>query len=171
MTSSRDRVVPGDRAEQWVTQRRAAQLLEVSETTVKAMIARGELVTRRGPRRFPSVSLTSVAGAAARRRGDRDRADRDRRQAREAAESKARARSAPQGGVWLDVATAARILGVTGRRVRQRVTDGTLPAVRRGDRIWLRRADVEIAAASRAFTLRRGPTLHAGLGTDRQPRR
>ena len=58
------------------------------------------------------------------------------------------------GQVWVTTKTAALVLGLTPNGVGARIRAGTLPAVLRGSRYWLRRVDVETAAAARVFMRR-----------------
>lgn len=45
---------------------------------------------------------------------------------------------------YVSVATAATLLGISGRTVRRRVADGTIPGFKVGGLLRLRRADLDL---------------------------
>lgn len=129
-----------------VTHARAAEIVGCSPAHIPALVAEGLLTQRPGPRIQPSISKDSAETWA-----ERARAEEVSREERRAA----RPSNAPpdDDDVWVSTATAAIALGWSRNRVGDRIRAGTLPAVLRGNRYWLRRADVETAAAARAFQL------------------
>ncbi len=137
-------------ADAWVTQARAAEIVGCSPARIPAMVAEGLLTRRPGPRIQPSISRASAERAAvvwAERARAEAVACQERREARPA--------NGPPDDkdVWVSTATAAIALGLSRNRVGDRIRAGRLPAVLCGNRYWLRRADVETAAAARAFQL------------------
>lgn len=56
--------------------------------------------------------------------------------------------------MWLSVETTALVLGLSTSRVLQLVHAELLPATQIGRRWWLRRTDIEQAAAVRTFRKR-----------------
>lgn len=133
---------------QWVSFADAALLLGCTPGVVERLAREGWFERRTVYRALASLSRESVEAAVPRwhallAEAERARVARTRRRTAE--------RPPDDGQVWLDVATTALALGVTRSAVRQRIVRGTLPAVQEGRRWWLRRRDVEIVAASRAF--------------------
>lgn len=137
-------------ADEWVSQARAAEIVGCSASRIPVLVAEGLLTQRPGPRIQPSIGKDSAVRAA-KVWAERVRAEEVARNERRAA----RPSNAPpdDDDVWVSTATAALALRLSRNRVGDRIRAGTLPAVLRGNRYWLRRADVETAAAARAFEL------------------
>ena len=142
-------------ADGWVSHAAAAQLIGCSDASVPALVAEGLLEQRLGPRGQASISRASAEEAArvwAERREGAAVAREERRRARPT-------NAAPDDGqVWLTTRAAALALGMPPGGVSTRIRVGTLPGVLRGNRYWLRRVDVETAAAARVF-MRRQDTV------------
>lgn len=141
----------------WVNQAKAASIVGCAHHHISELVAEGLLVQRSGPTWRASISRAS-AEAAAPVWSQRQRAaalERERRTAQ-------RPISQPPDDehVWLSRLEAALVIGVSPSTISNRVRAGTLPGVRRGKRFWLRREDVERAAAARAFHFRQE---HAGV--------
>ncbi|WP_342748981.1 helix-turn-helix domain-containing protein [Nocardioides gansuensis] len=136
----------------WMSWQEAADLIGCSRHAVAKLLAAGHL-NRRQVNRAVSLSPASVEAAARVHAEQQKAADQARAADRLAKEHALRERTAPpdDGEVWLDVTTAALLLGVTANSVRQRIRHGRVPATRRGRRFWLRRVDVEQASAAAAF--------------------
>ncbi|UFN45201.1 helix-turn-helix domain-containing protein [Nocardioides okcheonensis] len=138
--------------QEWVSQADAAQVVGCSRGRIPELIKEGLLVQRPGPRWRASISRESAVSASEvwsqRVRGTELKRD-ERRRTRPTNEPP------DDGHVWVTTTTAALTLGLTRNGVGQRIRAGTLPGTRRGNRYWLRRQDVEVAAAARAFTWRR----------------
>ncbi len=138
--------------QEWVSQADAAQVVGCSRGRIPELIEEGLLVQRPGPRWRASISRESAVSASEvwsqRVRGTELKRD-ERRRTRPTNEPP------DDGHVWVTTTTAALTLGLTRNGVGQRIRAGTLPGTRRGNRYWLRRQDVEVAAAARAFTWRR----------------
>jgi excisionase family DNA binding protein len=138
-------------AREWVSQAGAAAIVGCSHARVPHLVAEGLLVQRPGPRVQASISRAS-AEQAAQVWSDRLKVAKAARDERVATR---RSNAAPKDGqVWMTTATAALVLGMSRNGVGERIRAGTLPAVLRGNRYWLRRTDVETAAAARAFASR-----------------
>lgn len=137
--------------EAWVSQEAAAAIVRCSHARVPELVAEGLLVQRPGPRWRASISRESAVQAAA-VWAARLKTDQDAREERR----RARPTNGPpeDGDVWVTTATAALALGLTSGGVGARIRAGTLPGTLRGNRYWLRRADVEVAAAAQAFAIR-----------------
>lgn len=134
---------------EWVSIVDAAAIIGCGHGPVERMAREGVIVRRHGPRGVPSLNRASVeaAGEAWRRQqSEREAARRTPRR---------RLNDAPADGqVWVDSRVAALVLGITANRVRQLAQAGRLPATMCGTKLWLRRDDVERAAAVRAFKRR-----------------
>lgn len=139
-------------AEAWVSQEAAAAIVGCSHARVPELVAEGLLVQRPGPRWRASISRESAVRAAT-AWAARLAAEREAREERR----RARATNWPpeDGDVWVTTGTAALALGLTPGGVGARIRAGTLPGTLRGNRYWLRRSDVEVAAAAQAFVRRR----------------
>jgi hypothetical protein len=137
---------------EWVSWAEATRIIGCSEPTVQRLVRSGTLVTRHAPRGVPSLRRDSVERAAREWQAERERRQLD-RQSRMAAPAK----SDPpgDGDVWVPTEVAARALGLTPNRVRQLVASGRLPGTKKANKLWFRRRDVEIAAAAKAFKMRR----------------
>jgi hypothetical protein len=132
----------------WVSQAEAAGIVGCSHARVPELVVEGLLVQRPGPRGQASISRES-ADEAAQVWADRQAAA---HAAREARAAKRPSNAAPNDGqVWVTTETAALALGMSRNGVGERIRAGTLPAVLRGNRYWLRRTDVETASAARVF--------------------
>lgn len=135
-------------AQGWVSQADAAAIVGCSHARVPELVAQGLLIQRPGPRGQASISRES-ADEAAQVWADRQAAA---HAAREARAAKRPSNAAPNDGqVWVTTETSALALGMSRNGVGERIRAGTLPAVLRGNRYWLRRTDVETASAARAF--------------------
>ncbi|PVG82137.1 hypothetical protein DDE18_15795 [Nocardioides gansuensis] len=137
---------------QWMSWQEAADLIGCSRHVVAKLLEAGHLHQRQ-VNRTASLSRASVE-AAARVYAEQQAAAAQARAARQLAKEQALLeRTAPpeNGEVWIDVTTAALLLGVTAHAVRQRIRHGRFPASRRGGPLWVRRADVEQASAVTAF--------------------
>lgn len=140
----------------WVSQAEAAALVGCSHARVPELVAEGLLVQRPSPRGQASIGRASTVRAAL-AWADRQAAHEVARQERAAARP---SNAAPDDGqVWVTTATAALVMGMSRNGVGERIRAGTLPAVLRGNRYWMRRTDVETAAAARVFASRRGSSL------------
>ncbi|PVG80763.1 hypothetical protein DDE18_21160 [Nocardioides gansuensis] len=131
--------------------REAADLIGCTRHAIAQLIEQGHLHQRQ-VNRAASLSRASVEAATHHYATQLDKAA----QARASREQEHLERTTPpdDGEVWLDVTTAALVLGVTPNAVRQRINNERLPATRRGRRWWLRRVDVERASAAAAFHAR-----------------
>lgn len=132
----------------WVSQEEAAAIVGCSHARIPELVDEGLLVQRPGPRWQASISWESANAAAVvwSRRLREAAAD---RQARKAARP---TNAAPDDGQeWVTTGNAAQMLGMTRNGVGERIRSGTLPAVLRGNRYWLRRMDVESAATGEAM--------------------
>lgn len=138
--------------QEYVTYNQAAEMLDISRTTVERLIRDGALRTRKMPRSFPSVSAASVREVAEMLRAQNAETSSQRETARRARAEAAERRGPPPGDdVWLDSLTVAAILGVSRARVSELGRKGRLPRTVRADRVWFRRTDVEVFVAARAF--------------------
>lgn len=129
----------------WVSQSDAADIVGCSHGRIPELIEEGLLVQRPGPRWRASISRESAMSAAEvwsqRLRAAKDERD-ERRRTRPT-------NAAPDDGhAWVTTSTAALMLGLTRNGVGERIRAGTLPATRRGNRYWMLRQDVEVAAAA-----------------------
>ena len=146
-------------AEAWVSQEAAAAIVGCTHARVPELVAGGLLVQRPGPRWQASISRKSAERAAqvwaARLQAEQDAREQRRR---------ARPTNHPpeDGDVWVTTRTAALALNLTPNGVGARIRAGKLPGTLRGNRYWLRRSDVEVAAAAQAFSLRRDVAGCAG---------
>lgn len=132
----------------WVSWAEATRMIGCSEPTVQRLIQSGQLITRQAARGVPSLRRDSVEQAAKEWQAEQERRQRD-RESRMAAPAKS---DPPAGGdVWVPTEVAAHALGLTPNRVRQLVASGRLPGTKKANKLWFRRADVEVAAAARAF--------------------
>lgn len=136
----------------WVSQAAAADIVGCSHGRIPELIEEGLLEQRPGPRWRASISRKSAMSAAVvwsqRLRVAKDERDERRR-------TRPTNRAPDDGQVWVTTTIAALTLGLTRNGVGERIRTGTLPATLRGNRYWLRRQDVEVAAAAQAFTRRR----------------
>ncbi|WP_397184175.1 hypothetical protein [Nocardioides hwasunensis] len=132
----------------WLTWAQACEVVGCSEPTLARLIQSGSIQVREVPRGVPSLELSSVraAGTVWRRKRRTAAKRRDRRERRST-----KFDPPDDGQVWVGSAVAAAALGITASAVRQRVAAGTLPGVIKASKLWLRRSDVEVAAASRQF--------------------
>ena len=132
----------------WVSQEQAAAIVGCSHARIPELVDEGLLVQRPGPRWQASISRESANAAAVvwARRLREAAAD---RQARKAARP---TNAAPDDGQeWVTTAMRHRCWEMTRNGVGERIRSGTLPAVLRGNRYWLRRMDVESAATAEAM--------------------
>lgn len=139
-------------AEAWVSQEAAAGIVGCSHARVPELVEEGLLVQRPGPRWRASISRDSAVRAAP-AWAARVQTEREERETRR----RARPTNLPpeDGDVWVTTRTAALALNLTPNGVGARIRAGTLPGTLRGNRYWLRRSDVEVAAAAHAFALRK----------------
>lgn len=146
-----------EESSRWVSWRVAVDILGCTREDIPRLVAQGHLEQRPAHRTRPSLSLASVEAYAPRYAAERLEAQRlkveaERQKADSLLERAARNQPPPDGDVWLDVSTAALVLGLCPSRVLQLAHAELLPASLVGRRWWLRRRDVEQAAAVRAFT-------------------
>jgi len=132
----------------WITWVQAKEIIGAPRHVVESWIRDGRLRTRKVARAKPSVERLSAEAMALEWQGiaaERDAARR-RRQA-------AKNRSLPpdDGQEWLSTRQAAELLGCSAGWVCQRVVAETLPGIRRGHRLWLRRVDVDRARLAKDF--------------------
>lgn len=142
------RALAADR-DRWISWREAADILGCPRHVIPRLIDQGHLEQRLAHRTRPSVSRESVEAHAptyAEHRAEAQRQKAERQKARAA-----RIEGPPNGDVWLNVATAALVLELSTSGVLRKIHADQLPATRVGRRWWLRRRDVEQAAAVRAF--------------------
>lgn len=149
----------GGELSRWVSWRVAVDILGCTREDIPRLVEQGHIEQRPAHRTRPSLSLASVEAYASRYKGERVTAQRLKAEAEQQRAASLRARAArnqppPDGEVWLDVDTAALVLGLCSSRVLQLVHAELLPAIQIGRRWWLRRIDVEQAAAARAFLAR-----------------
>lgn len=131
-------------APRWVSYIAASRILQVSPSTVRNMVLRGELKHRNGPRWIPSIHRGSAEELAYRRREDAAAIEKARHE-------RELLKKPPQDGqVWLNVSTTAALLGVTPTRVTQMIRREQMPATRVGHRWWILRQHAEIIAAARS---------------------
>ena len=131
---------------EWITYKKAAEMLGVTHTTVGAMIKDGRLVGRKlAASSYPSVNAASVRAHAA----EREAAARVREQARH--EHQQRQLPPQDGDVWLSARVAAAVLGITPARMYQRAHAGRTPFTWKDGRMWFRRSDIEMRGAVVAF--------------------
>ena len=144
--SVRELVADRDR---WISWRVAADILGCARDVIPKLIELGHLEQRPVHRTRPSLSRASVEAYApvyAEHKAEAQRRKSELQQAR------AEPSQGPvDGDVWLNVETTALLLQLSTSRVLQKVHAGQLPATQIGRRWWLRRRDVEQAAAVRAF--------------------
>ena len=143
----------------WISHETAAAATGLSLAVIKSAAAAGHIIKRRHNHSRPSLLYTDVLAFALRREQDR------RRKAaiafgyamKERARSSAWAAPPDPSGTdpWLPPEVAAIVLKCSASSVRGRARAGRLPATRVGDRWWLRRSHVEIAAAAAAFEITR----------------
>ena len=89
--------------QEYVTYNQAAEMLDISRTTVERLIRDGALRTRKMPRSFPSVSAASVREVAEMLRAQNAETSSQRETARRARAEAAERRGPPPGDdVWLD---------------------------------------------------------------------
>lgn len=132
----------------WVSQADAAEIVGCSHGRIPELVEEGLLVQRPGPRGRASISRESAVDAA-------EVWSQRLREAKNDLDERRRTRptnAAPDDGqVWVTTSVTALMLGMTRNGVGERIRTGTLPATLRGNRYWLRRQDVEVAAAAQAF--------------------
>lgn len=144
-------LLPNSVAGEWVSILEASRLIGCGHGPVERMVRQGLIERRAAPRGVPSLRRASVL-AAGRVRPREQTAQERARQQRAAAR---RLTDPPDDDrVWLSSSTAALALGLSANRVRQLAEGGRLPATMVGTKLWLRRDDVERAAAARAFRRR-----------------
>lgn len=145
------RALAAERA-QWITWNAAADMLGCPRSLIPKLIEEGHLEQRTAPTFWPSLRRSTVVAYVEPYKQDLATAARH----RETVEQARRERTAgPQdGGVWLDLATAALVLDLTTSGVLVRIHGGRLPATKLGRRWWMRRGDVERAAAADVFLAR-----------------
>lgn len=131
----------------WVSREEVQRLAGCTGGPVDLAIARGRIAVWPGARRrsMPSLERES-AERWAREWVERRRGAELRRQERAVKEP-----SGPpeDGNVWLDTATAAKIVGVTENWLSAMAASSRAPVTRRGWRLWWRRDLVEAFAAAR----------------------
>lgn len=135
----------------WIFADEAGEILGCSKYVVARLVERGHLESRQVARVTPALLRASVVAYAPVLAEQRAQAERKRReiQRRQAAVG-----PPCDGQVWLTVATAALLMEMAERNVIYRIQVGLLPATKVGPRWWLRRIDVEQAAAARVFATR-----------------
>lgn len=124
----------------WVSFADAAELVGCSEGAIKTAVNAGWIRQRDVHRSLPSLERESVvefAGEWAARKH------------RRAERTKLVAGPPDDGDVWLDMATAALVLGISRSRASQLALAERLPCTVRDGRRWFRRTDIENAAAAR----------------------
>ncbi len=129
--------------QEWISIAAAQRLASCSEPTVLKAIANGQLRQRTGlPRGVPSLHRQSVELWAEKRRAEAER--KSNRQPR-------RPLSAPpdDGHDWLTTAEAARVVRRSQTWLVDRAARELAPHVRRGNRLWWRRDQVEAMGAIR----------------------
>jgi hypothetical protein len=133
---------------EWMTYADAAPAIGCSRPTIARMVKAGAIRSKEQAwRHLPSSWRADVERVAVEWAQERREAE-VRRRSRPAS-------AAPDDGeVWLSVADAALVMGLSRNGVLYRVDRGLVPHVRRGVRVWLRRGHVEQAAAARAFQRR-----------------
>lgn len=148
MVSSQSLAEHLNREAEWVTWEQACGLIGCSEPTLMKFIQSGQIVRRIAPRSVPSLERLSVRATA----------DLWREKQRQTSQRRDERRSRPSQSeppdtesVWITATVAGIALGITANAVRQRVAAGKLPGVIKQRRLWLRRQDVEVAAAARHF--------------------
>lgn len=131
----------------WITYAQAAKLCGCSRHMIERYVAAGR-IRRRYPlgRKSPTIDRGSAEDFAKWWRS-RLIGQEQRRHAR----ANRSPRPPSDDDVWLDVAAAALVIGVSAQYLRRLASQERMPAVRRG-RLWFRRRDVEQYAAVRAFT-------------------
>ncbi|MCP3420350.1 hypothetical protein [Nocardioides pinisoli] len=127
----------------------AAAIIGCGHGPVERMAREGVIERRPGPRGVPSLNRASVGAA-----GEIWRREQSEREAARRASTRRHNDPPDDGQVWVSTDLAALALDVTANRIRQLVQVGRLPATMCGTKLWLRRDDVERAAAARAFARR-----------------
>lgn len=145
------RALAADR-DRWISWREAADTLGCPRHVIPRLIDQGHLEQRPVHRTRPSLSRESVEAYVP--VYAEHLADAQRREVEEQEARAARIEGPRDGDVWLNVATAALVLELSSNGVLKKVHAGQLPATQIGHRWWLRRSDVEQAAAVRAFLQR-----------------
>ena len=131
---------------EWISIAAAQRIAGCSEPTVLRAIANGQLRQRTGlPRGVPSLHRESVEMWAEERRAATAAAARAARQGREPLSA------APKDGQdWLTTKQAAPIVGRSPAWLVDRAARGLAPHVRKGNRLWWRRDQVEAMGSVRA---------------------
>lgn len=135
--------------DRWISWSTAAEILGCARELIPRLVEDGHLEKRPGHRTTASMSRASVEAYAP--VFAQERADAQRRQAELEQALSVRTRGPADGDVWLDVGTTALMLALSGSRITQMIHSELLPATQVGRRWWLRRRDVEQAAAARVF--------------------
>ena len=126
----------------WLSFADAAELFGCSEGAIKTAVNAGRLRQRDVHRSLPSLdreSVVKLAGEWAARKQRRI--------------ERAKTGTGPpdDGDVWLDMATAALVLGISRSRLSQLTQANRLPCPTQKGRRWFRRGHIEQAAAARAL--------------------
>lgn len=136
-----------EKAAEWVSYIRAAEIVGCSETAILHAVQRGDIERRKVQTNAqPALSRESVekfAGNWAARQAEKER-------------RRAERGSAPGGPpddehVWLMPSTAALVLGVSSSGLRQMARDERVPFAESGGRRWYRRDHIEHLAAARSW--------------------
>jgi excisionase family DNA binding protein len=133
----------------WISRRFAADILGCTIDVVLRLLEEGHLEQRPAHRTLASVSRASVEAHAPVFAEQRAAAQRHKAELQNARAE--RSQGPADGDVWLKVETTALLLELSTSRVLQLVHAELLPATQIGRRWWLRRSDVERAAAARVF--------------------
>lgn len=137
-----------EKAAEWVSYIRAAEIVGCSETAILHAVQRGDIERRKVLNSaHPALSRASVdrfAGEWAARAAEKER--------RRAQNGARRSDPPDEEHVWLKPATAALVLGVSSSGLRQMARDERVSMTERYGRRWYRRDLIEQLAAARSQT-------------------